>query len=89
LLVRNFTLRGSGFFQQIGVQEDTKAIQTTFKLINATLENLQQTDYQVSEPPLNMGLFINVNGPTNYFIDNLTVNNSILYSKKKKIQQFK
>jgi len=83
LFVRNFTIAGSGFFYQTSEQEDTKMIQTTFKLINVTFQDLKHTNYQLSDPPINKGLFINVYGPTHFFINNLTVNKSILYSKKK------
>ena len=81
LFVKNFTIAGSGLLYQNNGKGDTKTIQT-FKLINATFQDLKQTNYQLSDPPLNTAFFINVEGPTQFFINNLTVNNSILYSKK-------
>ena len=82
MVVRNITL-ATAFFNQLEEQEDTQEIQTTFKLINATIQNLKQSKYNPSDPPLNMGHFFHVQGPTNYIIDNVVINNSIFYSKRK------
>jgi len=84
LFVKNFTVTGNGLFCQKNHRDDTKAIQTTFKLINATFQDLKQINYDLSHSSLVSNFFLLVQGPTNFLIDNLTVNNSIFYSKKRK-----
>jgi len=84
LFVRNITLANAAFYSQIEPR-CTGTNGTVFKLINATIQGLKQTNYKTSDAPLNAGLFMNIEGPTNFFIDNITVNNSILYSIKKLI----
>jgi len=91
LFVRNVTLENSVFYRQNplqGPQNPLQMIQASFKLINSIFQDLKQINYKISDPPRNTGLFMHIEGPTNFFIDNITVNNSILYSKNKNEFQY-
>ena len=70
------------FFKQLNFQEDTKDIQTTFKLANRIVQNLKEIINDASASPHESALFIHVEDPTNYIADNMTVNGTILRSKE-------
>jgi len=82
LVVRNMTISSrSTFFKQHNAHEDTKESQTNFKLVNGKIQDLEEIN-NLSVSPINVGLFIHVEGPTNYIFDNITVNNTVLCSKE-------
>jgi len=70
----------SSFFKQTQPEEDVRELQTSFRLVNGTVQGLKEIE-DSSISPVNIGLFMHVQGPTNYVLDNLTMNNTILYSK--------
>ena len=67
------------FFYQIESVEDTPEIQTTAKLINITVDGFYEKG---DEDLVRIALFMRLSGFSNYFIDNLTVNDMQLSSKK-------
>jgi len=82
LLVRNTTISTKcSFFTQQNSQEDTQAVQTTFKLMNGTIQDFKETINDASASLMNSALFIHAEGPTNYIVENVTANNTILQSK--------
>ena len=69
----------SAFFSQV-IHEDNKETQTTFQLTNIKVQDIYEFYYPdglISQS----GLFMNVQGPTYYTIDNIKVSNSQLHRK--------
>lgn len=63
-------------------------MQTSLKLINGTIQDLYQINIDIPAVP-NWALLFQIVGPTYFILDNIRVNNTILYSNNSSIPRSK
>jgi len=81
-LVKNFTCASSSsFLIHFNPLDDTLTTQTALILKNGILQDLLEIDFDSSASANILSFFMNVAAATNLIIENMIVNNTILYSK--------
>ena len=82
LTIRNISIyEQNAFFRQIHNVENDQIIQRNFRLLNIIIQDLNEISFNSSNLSESKGLLFQIEGFTNYNIENLTLNNADLKSK--------